>query len=220
MKRFILIFLSAYTCTTVNAQTDEFRRSYEEFKRQARQEYETFRDKANKEYAEFLKTAWQQYKTLPAIPKPKDENVQPVVMPEEDKDKPIENNAVPIKDVVAPPQPKPQPVPVSPIREQPKPIESYVSFMFFGTECKVRFNENEKFSLKGCNGNALAEAWEDCLEQYTTTRYATVWSCAYVWGCATGLISICLTKWQRHVSERPTRQLCSWRSSTANQGTK
>lgn len=176
MKRFVLIFLSAYQFTAVHAQTDEFRRSYEEFKRQARQEYETFRDKANKEYAEFLKTAWQQYKTLPAIPKPKDQNVMPVVMPEEDKDKPIENNAVPIKDVVAPPQPKPQPVPVSPIREQPKPIESYVSFMFFGTECKVRFNENERFSLKGCDGNALAEAWErlagaiynntirDCLE--------------------------------------------------------
>lgn len=175
MKHSFLILL-LLTVLSINAQTDEFSHKYEEFKRQAQQDYEDFRDEANKEYAEFMKTAWQQYKTLPAIPKPKDETVPPVVMPEEDKDKPVKNNTVPVKDVITPPYPKPQPVPVAPIREQPQPTDKYVTFCFFGTECKVRFNDKERFSLTGCDGKALAAAWErlsgenynntirDCLE--------------------------------------------------------
>ena len=175
MKRLILIFfiVCSFNC---NAQTDEFRKQYEDFKRKAHQEYNDFRDEANRQYAEFMRQAWQQYNTLPAIPKPKDETVPPVVMPEEDKDKPIDDKPVVIEEVVAPPAPKPQPVPVAPIKEQPKPQEQYVTFRYLGTECKVRFNDSEKFRLADCSEAALAKTWErlsgevynntirDCLE--------------------------------------------------------
>ncbi|MBP3511350.1 MAG: hypothetical protein J6K19_04835 [Prevotella sp.] len=175
MKRFISIFLLACSFN-VNAQTDEFRKQYDDFKRKAQKEYVDFRNEANKQYAEFMQQAWQQYKTLPAIPKPKDEDVKPVVMPEEDKDKPIDNKPVVIEDVITPPTPKPQPVPIAPIRKQPTPEEKYVAFNFYGTECEVRFNDSEKFKLSGCDGETLAKAWErlsdkeynntirDCLE--------------------------------------------------------
>ena len=156
MKRLIFIFLMACSFSA-NAQTDEYRKQYEEFKRKAQGEYDDFRDEANRQYADFMKQAWQQYKTLPAIPKPKDEEVRPVVMPEEDRDKPIDNTPVVIENVVSPPSPEPQPVPVAPIREQPTQEEKYVAFSFYGTECKVRFDEAGKFRLAGCDGEALAK---------------------------------------------------------------
>lgn len=175
MKRLIFIFLMACSFNA-NAQTDEFRKQYEDFKRKAQGKYDDFRDEANRQYADFMRQAWQQYKTLPAIPKPKDEEVRPMVMPEEDRDKPIDNTPVVIENVVSPPSPEPQPLPVAPIREQPTLEEKYVAFSFYGTECKVRFDEAGKFKLAGCDGEALAKAWErfsgaeynntirDCLE--------------------------------------------------------
>lgn len=171
MIRFILILLSLSYVSIMSAQTeDEFRKSYEGFKQQARKEYDDFRDEANRQYAEFIRQAWQQYKTLPAIPKPKDEEVKPVVMPEEDRDKPIDDKPVIIEDVITPPAPKPQPVPVAPIREQPKPEEKYVAFRFYGTECKVRFNDDERFTLGKCDKNTMASVWERMSgEEYNNT---------------------------------------------------
>lgn len=177
MKRLILILFCVCSVAATNAQTDdEFQKAYEEFKQQARQEYNNFRDEANRKYAEFVKQAWKEYKTLPAIPKPKDETVPPVVLPEDDKDKPLDSNPVTIDDVVAPPKPEPQPVPIAPIKEQSQPVENYVSFMVYGTECKVRFNNDEKLKLNNIGNDAIAKAWErmsgeaynntirDCLE--------------------------------------------------------
>lgn len=177
MRRFILIFLSICSVAVINAQTDdEFRKAYEEFKQQAHQEYNNFRDEVNRKYAEFVKQAWKEYKTLPAIPKPKDETVPPVVLPEEDKDKPLDSNPVTIDDVVSPPEPEPQPVPIAPIKEQPQPVEKYINFNVYGTDCKIRFNDDENLTLSNVGNDAIAEAWErmsgeaynntirDCLE--------------------------------------------------------
>ena len=175
MKRLILT-LFFLPILVANAQVDEFRQKYDNFKRQAQENYDNFRDEANRRYADFMRQAWQQYKTLPAIPKPKDEEIRPVVMPEEDKDKPLDDKPVIIDEVVTPPAPKPQPVPVVPIKEQPVTEEQYVTFRFYGTDCKVRFDRSQMFSIGGTDGNALAKAWEvlsgknynntirDCLE--------------------------------------------------------
>lgn len=136
---------------------------YNNFKRQAQSQYNDFRNKANLQYAEFMKKTWKQYKAQTAIPRPKDENIQPVVMPEGDKNKhPIENRPITVEDttVVAPPKPKPQPTPVIPIKEQTQPEETYISFAYFGTECKVRFNDDEKYSLTDCDNKTLASIWK------------------------------------------------------------
>lgn len=172
----LLLFIMPL-CLCSEAQIDDsMRRQYEQFRNQAHRQYEDFHDSANREYVEFMKQAWQEYNVLPAIPRPKDEEVRPKIMPEEDRSKPIENKPVPIEMVVAPPAPKPQPVPVAPIKEQPKPEEKEVLFSFYGTECKVRFDDNGKFQLTGNDGDALAKAWQrlsgveynntirDCLE--------------------------------------------------------
>lgn len=182
MKRLLLITFLTFIVAASNAQVDEFKQKYDGFKRHAEEAYNTFRDKANRQYAEFMKQVWLQYKTLPAIPKPKDEDIPPAVMPEEDREKPIENKPVPIKDIITPPAPQPQPLPVEPIKEQPQPVEEHVTFRFFGTDCKVRFNNKDKFKLAGCGFNVLADTWErmsgleynnlirDCLELRTRLR--------------------------------------------------
>jgi len=159
MKTLMLIILS-FCALNANAQTDELRKKYDEFRLQAQNKYHNFRDEANKQYAEFMKQAWQQYNILPAIPKPKDEEVPPVVLPKEDEGKPIESSPIPIKETITPPKPKPHPVPVAPIEEQPQTTDEYVTFRFFGTDCKVRFNDDERFTLKRCDDNALSEAWD------------------------------------------------------------
>lgn len=180
-KLFVSIIFSVFTLIA-NAQTNSYIHRYDNFKQQVLEKYGNFRDEANKQYADFLKKAWQQYNTKPAIPKPEDEKIEPVVMPEEDKDKPIEDRQVTIKDIVAPPTPKPKPVPVRPIKEMPQPETEHVKFLFFGTECKVRLNNKDKFTLAGCGNYEIAKAWErlsakdynntirDCLELRANMR--------------------------------------------------
>lgn len=158
-KRKILMMIGfcLFSMNDVSAQTDKFRKMYEDFKKEAKANYDDFRKKANAQYAEFVEKAWGQFHALPSIPKPKDETVPPIILA--DKDKPIESNPVPIKDVITPPEPEPQPEPISPIKEQPVVEESKVGFVYCGTECKVRFNDDYAFRLSGCNNEALAEAW-------------------------------------------------------------
>ncbi|MBQ8519993.1 MAG: hypothetical protein IJ456_01145 [Bacteroides sp.] len=165
------------TILTTDAQTNEFKKAYEEFRRQAIKEYTDFRDKANKEYADFMRRAWEQYQALPEIPKPKDElPVPPVTFPEEDKDEPVKDTPKPYEEVVPVVEPEPQPKPVEPIREQPQPDEETFTFDFFQTTCKVRLGDKHRFALASCDMNVLANAWErlagseynnvirDCLE--------------------------------------------------------
>ena len=158
------------------AQTDEFQSMYDAFKLQARAEYENFRDEANRQYAEFVREAWKQYKAMPARPKPKDEDKPPVVIDENERQKPIEDKPIPIEETVTPPAPEPQPVPVAPIREQPVPVEQRVAFKVYGTEMKVRFNDDQRFALADCSEGTIADSWKrlsgaaynntmrDCLE--------------------------------------------------------
>lgn len=171
----IIVALSLFSSLAVHAQVDEFRKKYEEFKQKARQEYNEFRNEANRQYAEFMLTAWKQYKTLPVIPKPKDEDVKPVVISEEDKEKNIESNPIEIEEIVKPPVPEPQPVPVAPIREEPEIDKKYV-FSFYGVSCSVRMSENARFSMQDYNVEQMSATWKrlsegtcnntirDCLE--------------------------------------------------------
>ena len=176
MRR-VLMTLCIFSLTLFcKAQDNDVRQRYEEFRRNARESYENLRDEANRRYAEFKEEAWKEYEKLPGIRKPKDEVVPPVVLPEDDADKPIESNPLPIEGVITPPRPEPQPTPVNPINEQPRPAENYVSFTYCGTECKVRFDKAITLSLGNCSNAKLTSSWEalsttdfnntlrDCLE--------------------------------------------------------
>lgn len=178
--KIILMFL----CFSLiaQAQNDKFRKAFEDFKKQARTDYEDFRSKANRQYAEFLKEAWVHYKELPAIPKPKEKDMPPVVIDEDKQKEPIEDRPIPIEETITPPEPEPQPVPIAPIIEQPLPEEEWVSFIFYGTEMKVRFSKEQRFTLADCSESNIANAWlfmasdaynntiRDCLELRITKQ--------------------------------------------------
>lgn len=134
-----ILFWGLLASTNGFAQNNNPRKAYDDFKKQAQQQYYDFRTQANEEYAAFLKRAWEQYNVLPAIPKPKDETVPPITIPEEDKNKPIESNPIPIKEVVVPPTPNLQPTPIAPIKEDSQPQEKTVEFIIVG--------QNTKFAL-------------------------------------------------------------------------
>ena len=91
-----ILSIGAFLLTPIasSAQTDTFKSQYENFKKQAKAKYEDFRTQCNAEYAEFVKEAWKEYKVLPAIPRPKDETVPPVIRPNKDKGKKMEDKAI------------------------------------------------------------------------------------------------------------------------------
>lgn len=181
MKKIIAIFCSfLFYSVHANAQDKrDFTKEYENFRKQAQQEYSNFRDKANSEYAEFMRQAWQWYEGEAAIPLPKipDNPKPPVIMPEKDRDKIPENNPIPYEEVIPAPVVIEQPKPVAPIPEISKQKkEEWHNFTVFGTTCKVRLSNEDRFTLPDCKENTVADAWKklsqpqynnlirDCLE--------------------------------------------------------
>lgn len=146
--------------TTSSAQTNDFQSQYENFKKQAKAEYEDFRAQCNAEYVEFVKEAWKECKALPAIPRPKDEIVSPIIIPNKDKGKIREDKAITIKDIVSPIAQTPQPMPISPIYEKEQQAENKCQFTYCGTECSVRFPSAINIDLDVCDNQHIAEAWK------------------------------------------------------------
>lgn len=175
MKRYFLLIVFGGIGLSSFSQVNEFRKSYDEFRNQAKQEYEDFRKKANKEYAEFLRHAWENHKTLPAKPKPIEKDVPPVVIKDEDKKRPIEDTPVIIEEEIDIPVPTPQPKPISPIKEKEGKHDKH-PFVLYGTDMSVRLVPSQKFKLSTLDINKIAKTWEalssddynnvirDCLE--------------------------------------------------------
>jgi len=164
MKKIATIFLLGIWFVTGKAQNPDFKAEYDAFRNQARKDYNDFRDAANAEYTKFMSEAWKLYQSMPEIPVPKEEDVKPpVIIPRGEIEKIPESKPVPYKEVIPPPpvviqeQPKPvAPVPVAP----PVANEKQFNFTAFGTNCKVRLSNENKFSLTDCKEGTVAKAWQ------------------------------------------------------------
>ena len=129
---------------------------FNNYKEKRRKKFEEYRRKRNEEFANYLRSRWEAINPKPITPKPKDETIPPVVVP---KDEPVpvnpEPKPVPIVEVVPVPKPEPQPQPVNPIEEVPvtpvTPVQPSVSFTFFGTTDKVRFDKKTGIHLSSLN---------------------------------------------------------------------
>ena len=95
-------------------EDDDWEKEFEDFTKEAREEYEEFRKAANEEYAEFLKDAWKSFRSEPAIPEPKEEEVKPLTLPKKEQGKGIKSRPVTI-DIVPPLVVTPQPMPIDSI---------------------------------------------------------------------------------------------------------
>lgn len=141
-------------------------KDFDDFERQNEADFEEFRKKIMDEYAEFVRNPWKAFEETKPVPMPKEEPVPPVVKPKDD-DKPIEDKPVIIDEVIKPAPVEPQPTPVAPIEEVPVVEDKTVSFTFFGTLGKVRFDIDKRIRMKGCEADDVANA----LSLIETTDY-------------------------------------------------
>lgn len=174
--KIIIFTILVFSSLLASAQVNEFQKAYDDFRNQVKIDYEDFREKANEKYVAFVRKAWVEARTLPAVPKPEDERTPPVIFEEKDKDRPLDNKPVIIDEMLDMPDFKPQPEPVTPIHENPVSSDTYHSFIFYGTDMRVRANDAMKFKLNDISSNSIASAWErlstsefnnlirDCLE--------------------------------------------------------
>lgn len=174
--KIIIFTILVFSSLLASAQVNEFQKAYDDFRNQVKIDYEDFRKKANEKYACFVRRAWAEARTLPAMPVPEDNRTPPVIFEEKDKDRPLDNKPVIIDEMLDMPDFKPQPEPVTPIHENPVSSDTYHSFIFYGTDMRVRANDAMKFKLNDISSNSIASAWErlstsefnnlirDCLE--------------------------------------------------------
>lgn len=149
----ILIFCAA-VFSEVAAQNsfEDFKKkaesNFNSFKVSKEKEFEDFRKKANEDYAALMKKAWKEFERLQGVPRPKeDKPIPPILYPEEDKNKPIKDNPKPFDEIIPVVKPDPQPQPIAPIEDKPTPVDVYFAFRFFGTDLKVRLEDNHRFNL-------------------------------------------------------------------------
>lgn len=146
---------------------------FKNYKEKRRKEFEEYRRKRNEEFAKYLRGKWEAIDSKPVTPKPKDETIPPVVVPK-DEPTPVnpEPKPIPIVEVVPVPKPEPQPIPVDPIEEVPvtpvTPVQPSVSFTFFGTTDKVRFDKKNNIRISSLNEDAIADTWLKLSEEAYT----------------------------------------------------
>lgn len=165
MKR-LLIIVSLFGATLL-ASAQSFEEQYRAFQQAAQKHYADFREQANAEYAEFLRAAWDYYKVSPAIPRPKDEPVPPVVYEDKDQQQDQEIQG----DVVPQPTPQPTPQPVAPIIENDG-ASKIVRLTYYGTPFSFRIPQDKTVSLPNIEAKTLAAAWEELAsEEYNNLMY-------------------------------------------------
>lgn len=186
MKRFITVlsFIVLIPLGT-NAQGN-VREEYEKFRRQAITSYTSFREQCNKDYVIFLLQAWERFQAEAPVEKPIEKDLPPVILEKDRETIPVQDNELPIEEVIPIPEEETQPQPlepVEPVRPVVQPVtpvpviaEPRFEFTFFGTPLTVRTDETKRFTLKSTERNHVAKAWEvlsskdydsilaDCLE--------------------------------------------------------
>ena len=145
MNRLLILALFIVGFDESYAQIVDLQAEYEAFKKQTLQEYNDFRSRVNKEYADFMRKSWEEYKGVKPTPLPKEEELPPVIIEEEEKNKEKEDKPVIIEEVIDIPKPSPQPKPISPIEEQLVPISKTFDFTTYGTNFSVRLSNEHKF---------------------------------------------------------------------------
>lgn len=159
---------------TVTREVAVSRNPYEEefnaFRQEAQRKYDEFRLNAIRTYAQFVKEAWEAIGAQPPKPMPSEDNVPPVTAPEEDEQKQMleEKKLIPAIDTIKIEMPiEPQPLPITPIREQEEDSIERIDFIFFGTPLHVRFSHKETFTM----GKVTEEAVADVFNRFASLDY-------------------------------------------------
>lgn len=169
-----LIVCVSFLCDAQTSYEDfknKSRQDFESFNKKAEDDYKSFRKKANDGYAKFLEKAWRNHKALKSPIKKEDSPTPPIPF----DDEPIKDNSNPIKEIIKPITPSPQPNPIEPIKDIPEE-DKWMNFSFFGTTLKVRLDDKHKFKINSISEQSIASSWNilstdkynnvinDCLE--------------------------------------------------------
>lgn len=151
----------------MSAQTfDEYKRQAQDkfnaYKSQKEKEFSDYRAKANAEFVEYVRQTWEKFNSNAPVRKPeKEPYVPPVVLPELDDDIDIPDEEIDIPDIDFGNLDDIPHVPIIPLPEpKPSPDKPAISFDFYGTECRVGFDQSDKIMLKGVDEDSVADMWE------------------------------------------------------------
>ena len=195
MKKTLFFSLSLVLSFFAMAQTD-LEKSFEQFKAESeknfssyeqeqQRKFDEFRRRVNQDFARMLGEKWEKEEVKEAIPIPKlPEPIKPVVKKKEEPKQ--EAKQIEIKEIKQVPEKHETPQPIVPIVKQENVEMEQFSFDFYGTNCKVDWQDDMKFSLSSVNEPSVAEAWK----LLSTQKYD-------------GLIADCL-----NIRER--LELCDW----------
>lgn len=135
-------------------------KQFNDYKAEKQTEFQAYRAQKNAEMEAYIRQAWKEMPERAPKPKPKikDDDVKPVVAPDDINKTPKDNPIIP-DEIIEEPTPKPAPEPVAPIEEVPVKTEKWLSFSLYGTACKVRFDIATKPTLKNSTEDSIAEMW-------------------------------------------------------------
>lgn len=160
MQRLLLIMCIVGFAIACNAQGEnKGNQDFDDFRKSITADFENFRMQITRDFIDFVRNPWNEFEAVAPVPEPMEEPVLPIV-PSIDKDSitPIYNKLIKIDSIIKPLHVDPHPVPIEPIKEVPVPEEHYVTFMFFGTPCQVRYEKDDKFHIGKVCENVIADA--------------------------------------------------------------
>ena len=165
MKIIFFVIIAAISCVRLSAQSfDDYKRKaaadFDAYRKQRSDDFEAYRNKVNADFADYMKRAWEWKKGFEAVKEPEREpDIPPVVLPVLDEPIVPEDNEIPFADVVPAPLPAPKPVPLMTPPSKPIPSENTLTVSFYGTSCKVRFDEKAKFRMNDASEISASEMW-------------------------------------------------------------
>ena len=109
----------------IEASRHKKNEAFEAYRNQRVAEFNTYRDRKNAEMAEYIRRAWIRMKGIEPTskPVPQEQEVPPVVMPENAPEVPIRDKEIPVE-IVPEPEPQPAPKPYTAPGPQPSPAPS------------------------------------------------------------------------------------------------
>lgn len=160
MQRLLLVLCIAGISIVGNAQnTNKRHKDFEEFRKTISDDFENFRMKITQDFIEFVRYPWKEFEAVAPVPEPNEEPAPPPIVPiGRDSIAPIYNNKINIDSVITPLPVVPQPAPIEPIEEVPVLEENYITFQFFGTPCKVRYEKVANYHIRKVCESAIVDA--------------------------------------------------------------
>lgn len=131
---------------------------FERYRQEALSDFEAYRSRVNAEFAEALAHPWMPFRAEPPDSLPVTPPLPPVVPPDPADTVPF-IRVIPDGPVLVDLN-KPRPAPVAPLVTPADDADNGRDFTYYGTRCKVKAGECDRFTLRGTDEKAVSEAWQ------------------------------------------------------------